>query len=499
MTRHNIAGKMASGAAWMVLCKLVERSIGLISMLILVRLLMPSDFGLVAMAMSFVAMGELLAAFGFDIALIHNRSAAEHHYHTAWTCNVLLGTVIGGVMLAAAAPVAEFYGRPELFWVVCALAFGPVIAGAENIGVVAFRRELEFRKEFAFQLGKKLIGFVVVVSLAWFWRSHWALVAGILATKLAATALSYAVHPFRPRFSLREAGSLFRFSRWMLLNNVLSFLKERTSDFAIGRFGGAAQLGLYSISYEIANLPTSELSAPINRAMIPGYSSIANQPEQVSRLFLGSTQALALLALPAAAMLAVLTPLAVPVLLGSKWLAVVPLIQILALNGAVLVFLSQTTGTLVALGHPEAVTRINSVYVVVLIPVIVWQVQSQGAGGAAGALLAMSLLASPAYWISLRAQVRITLREVAGVVARPLLAAAIMATALFFAVPPAGSLSTAAAAAWLVALTLAGALLYCAVVSALWAMAGRPGGAERWLLDQLRNRLASTRSSQRVS
>ena len=493
MTGHNIAGKMASGAGWMVLFKLIERAIGLVSTLILVRLLMPSDFGLVAMAMSFVAMAELLAAFGFDIALIHNRSAAEHHYHTAWTCNALLGMVIGGVMIAAAAPVAAFYSRPELFWVVCALALGPVIAGAENIGVVAFRKELEFRKEFAFQLGKKLIGFVVVVPLAWFWRSHWALVAGILATKLAATSLSYAVHPFRPRFSMRDAGSLFRFSRWMLLNNMLSFLKERTSDFAIGSFGGAAQLGLYNISYEIANLPTSELSAPINRAMIPGYSSIRNQPEEVSRLFLGSTQALALLALPAAAMLAVLAPLLVPVLLGSKWLAAVPLIQILAFNGAVLVFLSQTTGTLVALGHPEAVTRINSVYVVVLIPVIVWQVKTHGAGGAAAALLVMSVLASPAYWLSLRAQVRITLREVAGVVARPLLAAAIMAIALLFAAPPAGGLSTAAAAAWLVALTVAGTLLYGALVLALWAKVGRPDGAERWALDHLRARLSSTR------
>jgi O-antigen/teichoic acid export membrane protein len=404
----------------------------------------------------------------------------------------LLGVTIGVVMLIAAAPISAFYQQPDLFWVVCTLAFGPVLAGLENIGVVAFRKELQFRKEFLFQLGKKLIGFVVVVSLALLWRSYWALVVGILATKTAATALSFAVHPFRPRWSLREAGSLFGFSKWMLLNNVLAFLKERTTDFAIGRIGGTAPLGLYNISYEIANLPTSELSAPINRAMIPGYARIAGQHEQVSQVFLRSTQALALLALPAAGMLAALAPLMVPVVLGERWLSTVPLIQILAVNGAVLVFLSQTTGTLVALGHPQAVTRINSGYVLVLIPVIVWQVYANGAAGAAAALLAMSVVASPAYWLSLRAQVRVSLRQIAKVVVRPLLSSAAMVITLLLGSYALGSPSSApAAAAWLVALVLLGGTVYCGSVWSLWAMAGRPDGAERWVLERLRERIPS--------
>ena len=83
--------KMASGAAWMVLFKLMERSLGLISTLILVRLLDPKDFGIVAMAMSFIVMAELLTNFGFDTALIQNQRAEPHLYHTAWTCNVLFG------------------------------------------------------------------------------------------------------------------------------------------------------------------------------------------------------------------------------------------------------------------------------------------------------------------------------------------------------------------------------------------------------------------------
>jgi O-antigen/teichoic acid export membrane protein len=196
MSDH-IQRKMATGATWMVLFKLIERSIGLISTLILARILSPSDFGVIAMALSFIFFAEQLAAFSFDIALIHNQSATREHFDTAWTGNLLLGLSITLVMLLAAYPIAGFYRQPELVWVVCALALGPLISGAENIGVVAFRKELNFRKEFLFQLSRKALGFLIVVPIALIVRNYWALVVGILFSKLAGTAISYLMHPYR--------------------------------------------------------------------------------------------------------------------------------------------------------------------------------------------------------------------------------------------------------------------------------------------------------------
>src|SRR5687767_2748072 len=217
---------MATGAIWMVLFKLVERSLGLISTLILARLLGPADFGVVAMAISFIAMAELLTAFSFDIAIIQNQSATKEHYNSAWTCNVLLNLCVTTLMLALAIPIAAFYRHPEVAWVVCALAFGPFLAGLENIGVVAFRKELDFRREFRFQVSRKLIAFMVVVPLAFILRSYWALVVGMLVSKAGGTVISYLMHPFRPRFTLSKVRELFRFSRWMLFNSLVGFFKE---------------------------------------------------------------------------------------------------------------------------------------------------------------------------------------------------------------------------------------------------------------------------------
>src|SRR5688572_707114 len=124
---------IAKGAAWMVVAKLTERSLGLISTLVLARLLVPADFGLVAMAMSVIALIELATAFGFELALIQRQNPTKEHYDTAWTLNVTLGTSSALVTAALAYPAALFFDEPRLVLVMVALAGSWAIQSFENI------------------------------------------------------------------------------------------------------------------------------------------------------------------------------------------------------------------------------------------------------------------------------------------------------------------------------------------------------------------------------
>ena len=484
--------KMVSGAAWMVLFKLAERSLGLVSTLILVRLLSPHDFGLVAMATSFIFMAELLTGFGFDVALIQNQAAEDRHYHTAWTCNVLLGLGIFLVMLAAATPIAAFYAEPAVFWVVCLLALGPLIGGCENIGVVAFRKDLRFHSEFAFQISRKLTGFLVTVPLAFWLRSYWALIAGILASKAAGTVISYLAHPFRPRFSISGARILFSFSKWLLLSNVLAFLKERSTDFFIGRSQGAATLGVYNVAYELANLPTSELGAPINRALLPGFSRIAQDPAQLRSAYVNAIGILALFALPAAAGIFAVAEFLVPVVLGPKWLAAVPLIQILGLFGAIQLFHSSMCALLIATGRPAAVATGNVVFVLLLAILLFALIGRFGATGAAVAVVGAAILSTPAYLIGIRIHTGIGPATFLHAIARPLIASAAM-VAVLRAVMPAYALSMGMheAAALLLGAVALGAVLYATGVTLLWLAARRPPSVERFVFERARMMLVA--------
>ncbi|BAP87981.1 polysaccharide biosynthesis protein [Burkholderiales bacterium GJ-E10] len=487
---QEIQRSMAHGAAWMVLFKLLERSLGAISTLILVRLLAPKDFGIVAMATSFIAMAELLSAFGFDVALIQKQDAPEEHYHTAWTLNALMGLAITVAMVVLAKPVAAFYKEPGLFWVVLALALGPAITGCENVGVLAFRKELNFRREFRFQISRKLAGFSVVVPLAFWLHSYWALVAGTLAGKLAGTVMSYRIHPFRPRFSLASAGTLFHFSKWLLLSNFFGFLKMRASDFLIGRLQGPGMLGLYNVSAEFANLPTTELGAPINRVLLPGFARIGNDTAALSSAYINAIGFVAMIVVPAAAGIFSVANFLVPVILGAKWAGAAPLLKLLALNGAMTVIEGGIYTMLLAIGYPHDVTRVNGVYVAVQISLMFLLVTRFGAVGAAYATLCGSACAAPFFLYFLRKHTGIPFSAFLRAVIRPVAAAVLMVIVLSWGlssravvVPGIGS------AAWLLGAVFAGACVYMTVLIGIWYVSGRPEGPERLAFDRVRTEL----------
>lgn len=495
---NQIQRKMAAGATWMVLFKLIERSIGLISTLILARILSPSDFGVIAMALSFIFFAEQLTAFSFDIALIHNQSATREHFDTAWTGNLLLGLSITLFMLLAAYPIAYFYKHPELVWVVCALALGPLISGAENIGVVAFRKELNFRKEFLFQLSRKAVGFLIVVPMAVIVRNYWALVAGILFSKLAGTVVSYLMHAYRPRFTLSRVGELMGYSKWLLTNNLIGFFQARTTDFFIGRLFGAGPLGVYNIAYEFAHLPSTELSAPINRALLPGFAKMADS-EEVSRGYANALSMMAMFAIPCSAGLAVLAPFFVPAVLGAKWLAAVPLMQVLAFNGAVLMFHSPAYSVLIARGYPGVTVIPNGLYVLLLASLIAsmalgsWQ---PGLLGVAMAALLSSLLCTPVYLYILLHKLFISPLVFLRAIVRPVGASALMALVLVWSLPAyERTMSEVAAAGWLLLGVGVGSIAYVLALAALWALAKMPHGPERVVFERVKELVSKLESS----
>ncbi len=470
----------------MLLLKLVDHGLGFISTLILVRLLSPIDFGIVAMGLAFVFMAELLVAFGFDIALIQHPNPTEEHYHTAWTCNVLLGFTITVLLLAVAWPVADFYRQTAVFWVLCALAFGPLFASLENIGIIKFRKELLFRKEFTFRTSRRLIAFIVTLPLAFWLRSYWALVAGVLMTKLGGSALSYVAHEFRPRFCLTKVKELFGFSKWLLINNIVCFFKERSTDFVIGRLHGPASLGLYNISYEIANMPTTDLSASINRALLPGFAKIETENE-LQTIYGNAMGVLALLALPAAAGVYAVAPFLVPVALGVKWMESTVLVEILAFNGAVILFHSSIGAVLMARGYPSDMTKTNVLYVLLLLGMLAAFVPSHGAAGAASAALATSVMMTPVFLYLIKQRIGVAAERFARAIIRPALASILMALIVRWALPDyERSMAMEHAAYLLIGGVVLGATVYAGAVGLLWMMAGRPDSAERHVLTRIR-------------
>jgi PST family polysaccharide transporter len=475
---------MALGAVWMIFARLADRGLGLISTVILVRLLAPSDFGIVAMAMSIIAILEIMAAFSFEVALIQNQEAGREHFDTAWTLNILIGFGIAIALVLLAWPTSYFYDEPRVAPVMFFLALGAIVRGFENIGVVNFRKNMEFNKEFLYRFSQRFAGFLVTVPLAFVLKSYWALVFGTLVWRTSGLCLSYAIQNYRPRFSLAARESLFNFSKWLFLSNLAAGAMLRLSHFIVGRLSGPRGLGFYTVGYEIANLPTTDLVAPINRAVFPGYAKMSHD---VKVLRQG-----ALLAIPAGVGIAATADLIVPVLLGPKWLNVIPIMGILAIHGALQAIQSNLYSVYLALGLPKLLTMISTTYLLVFLIFLITLTSKYDIVGAAWACMISTAIILPVnYGVAFRL-LNIRLRQFLAQVWRPIIGVLVMYALVRSYV---GYDQVANAAIFrdqlvhLLAAVMIGILSYGLIVLSLWWIAQRPAGAEQYLLDKLRNRL----------
>ncbi len=474
---------MAKGSAWMLLFRITAQVLSVVSTIILARLLVPEDFGLIAMAMSIVAILELLSTFNFDLALIQKPNAEHRHYDTAWTFNVIFGVCICILLLLLAKPAAIFYNEPRLEHVVCFLSLSSLVQGFENIGIVQLRKEMEFRREFKFLFSKRFAGFCITIPLAIFFRSYWALAVGMVFGTVFGVLLSYIMHSYRPRLSLRAREELFKFSKWLLFSNILGFFRTRFSDFIIGRIAGLHSLGLYNIAFEISNMPSTYLVAPINRAVYPGYTKLLSNHDDLRENFLNVFSILVILLFPVSVGITLTADLVVRIFLGDNWLGTVPLMQLLSIAGAITASQSNSGYACLAMGRIRTITVLTFIYVVILVPILIYSVKERGALGAAYSLLISALAFMPVYMSVVCRILGISASWLLSYVWRPLSAAMLMVVVVllirhWFSLYLPADRSLIELTAELIVVSLSGAVAYVTSIYFFWKLSGFPPVAE---------------------
>lgn len=485
--------KIANGATWTVTLRFGERALGLVSTLILARLLAPEHFGLVAMGTVLLATLETLTDFGFETALIHRQTKEPAYLDSAWTLNLMLGAGNSLVMLAAAPVAAWFYGEDRVVEIVMVLALTALLHGMHNIGMVLYEQDIRFARIFAQVLIKKAVSIVVTISAALILHDHRALLIGMVTGTLCGTLLSFILSSYRPRLRLTHWRELVGFSKWLLVNNMLHFLGARGADFIVGRMAGASSLGAFSVSYELANLPTTEVVGPITRAVFPGYAQMAHDLARLREAFIAVYGVIAVAALPAAVGIACLAKPFVAVLLGEKWMSTVPLIEALALFGATRALQANTGSVYLAMGKPYIMTVLAGIYVFSVlaafgITLAYWDIgHAVWVFFAVGAAVCVINLATAAHLLKLNSL------HLMHPLLRPMIAVTLMAIALLWVLSQVPAwLSISYPWAMLLGGVLLGAAVYTVVLWSSWKLAGAPHEAETRLLrlatDMLRRR-----------
>ncbi len=487
----SLNNQVAKSALWMVCLRTSIKAIGFVSTIILARLLTPEDFGLVAIIMSFFALIEVFGNFGFDTVLIQKQNATPEDYNTAWSFNVTFGLIAFVLVASVSGLVADFYGNQKLKPIMLALSLLFLNSGLQNIGVVDFRKNLTFDKEFKFQILPKIISFFCTMGLAFWLRNYWALVLGSLIWKGCITINSYLLHSFRPRFTYASWRELFNFSKWLMLNNFFYFANTRSPEMILGKVLSPQAAGFFTMAQEISTLPTTELASNINRATYPGYSKISHQPEKLKEMYLNVIASVSLMVMPAGVGVAAIAPVLIPVALGTQWDESIALVQYLAVAGAIIALNSNAPYIFIAMGKPKIATIIQFIRVCVFIPVLIWLSYSLGLIGASLAVLGVTVLTFFVVNITIGLTLRIFLRDFLAIYFRPLTSSAIMWLLLSSAMPLIAGMFYNYKIINLFLIIILGAITYTVSILLLWALFGYPKGPETHILNLLKSKLSS--------
>lgn len=356
-----LSKKVIKGSFWVFSLAIVNRGLSFLRLIVLARLLVPADFGFLEIAMLSIATLESITQTGFQAALIQKKGNIEKYLDTVWTVSAIRGAVLFCILFFSAPVIAGFFHSPEAISVIKVIAISTVLAGFRNIGILFFQKDLKFHKRFFFEFSATVVDFTVAISLAFVLRNYWALIWGGIAANFIRLLMSYIIHPYRPKLRLRghEFKELFEFGKWIFGSSIVALIVTQGDDIFVGKMMGVAALGLYKMAYLISNMQATEISHVISQVTYPAYSKLQDHPDRLKQAYSKIVQVTLTLSIPISIAIVLLADRFTSLFLGSKWLAVAPLMKLLALTG-LLRSIAATAGPLFqGVGKPALDLKMN--------------------------------------------------------------------------------------------------------------------------------------------
>ncbi len=346
--------------------------------------------------------------------------------------------------------------RQTVTLVIQVLAISVLLGGLRNIGTMYFMKELEFSKLVILRTSSEIVTFCITVTLAFMYRSVWALVFGRLAGVVCGLALSYVMHPYRPRlsFDVSKFRELWGFGKHIFGMTILRFLCLHGDDIFLGRMLGATVLGYYQQAFKIGNMVSTEIGGKVQTVAFPVYSKLQGNVAKLRSGYFKALQVTTLIVFPAAGGLIALAPEITEVVFGAKWLPMVPAMQILCVFGPLKCM--QRASVFMAMGRPDILTRLTIIKFLLMVASIYPLTVKWGMAGTSFCVLGTSLIIQPLGFYELQKLIDAKARDVLRNLSFPFLGTIAMVVCIWFAKNMTGPVGVVS----LIAIVLLGVVVY---------------------------------------
>ncbi len=377
--------------------RIFSRAIAFIRIIILARLLVPSQFGIFAIASMALALLEILTETGINVFLVQEKAEINEYVNDAWIVSIIRGILITLFIILTAPIVVAFFKIPQATGIIFLISIVPFIRGFINPAEVRFQKKLEFSKEFYFR--SAIFGFdsLVAVLACLITRSATGLVFGLLAGAALEVILSFVLIKPVPslKFNLQKITKIFHKGKWVTLYGFFNYAASEGDNVTIGKLLGPASLGIYQMGYTISTLPVSEVSDVVNKVTFPVYAKMS---EDKSRLRKGFRKTILLVSLISVflGLIIYFFPKALFILIFSqKWAETINILKPLAVYGAIRGISGTTSSLLLAVGKQKYVAGMTFARFIALIITIIPLTVIYGLFGAAMSVLLSGVIELP--------------------------------------------------------------------------------------------------------
>ena len=367
------------GILWAYASRYSGKALVFVSTLVLARLLIQEDFGVAGYALVVIALLETLSGLGVGPALIYHDDNPRTR-DTAFVLSLLAACVLLVVTWFAAPLVADFFRDPRATDVTRVLALALPLSALGNIHFALLEKRLQFGRKFVPDLANSVMkgGSAIVFALSDY--GAWSLIYGQLLGTLASVIGVWIVMPWRPRLRLHAdaAGDLLNYGSKIVVVGVLGYFVANLGNFLVGRYLGAAALGVYVLALRIPEVLIKESALVVNKVLFPVFSRVRSDPAMMGRGYIAVMRYLTLMVAPLGAGLAAVAEPFVLGLLSEKWAELIPVMRLSAIY-TLLMAVSFNAGTVFkAIGRPGLIIKLSLLRLALLAPALWWAVTGPG-------------------------------------------------------------------------------------------------------------------------
>lgn len=463
----NLSQQTISGLGWTLGTQVLNQGSRFVISVVLARLLVPADFGLLGMVLVFTGFATMFSDCGFGQSLIQRLEIEERHRSSVFWLSVMIGFVLAAITAGSSPLVARLYGDPRLVPVMELIAISFPLASMSVVQRALLSREMRFRTLGLLEVVNTLIIGVAAIALALSGFGVWSLVwQQILYYVVMAVGMWWALG-WRPRLilDLRAVKELFGYSANLTGFSVINYWSRNADNMLVGKYLGSAPLGIYSRAYNLMLLPLSQVTWVVAKVMFPALSKLQNDKQRVKNIYLRTVSIIGLITFPLMLGLLAVTDHFVLALYGAPWAELIPVLRIFCILGMTQAVTSTVGLIFQSQGRTDWMFWWGAFSGLLSIVGIIVGVSMRSLTAIAGCLLLVAfLLLIPNFGLAGKL-ISMTVREVMQSLASVALCAAVMAGAVWLL----GSLLPLAWPHWACLLTqvLFGVVIYTLIIHVL--------------------------------